>query len=101
MSSLGTALPHRFAKQPVGSGRVRRREVTGRTVFVCLVAFFGIVAGVNAVMIRFAVSTFGGVETTSAYQAGLAFRHETSAMKEQDELGWDVVANVARADDQS
>ena len=55
-----------------GDGRPPR-EVTGRMVLVCLVAFFAVVAGVNAVMIRAAVSTFGGVETESAYQAGLAF----------------------------
>jgi hypothetical protein len=31
-------------------------------------------------MIRAAVSTFGGVETESAYQAGLAFARETAAV---------------------
>src|SRR4051794_24048366 len=43
------------------------REVTGRMVLVGLVAFFAAVAGVNAVMIWAAVSTFGGVETESSY----------------------------------
>jgi nitrogen fixation protein FixH len=73
----------------------RPREVTGRVVFVCLVAFFVVVTGVNAVMIAAAVSTFGGVETESAYQAGLAFARETAAVAAQDALHWQVKANVS------
>jgi nitrogen fixation protein FixH len=81
-----------------GEGRPVR-VVTGGMVFISLVAFFGVVAGVNAIMIRAAVSTFGGVETSSAYQAGLAFAGETSAVRAQDELGWQVAAKVARSGD--
>jgi nitrogen fixation protein FixH len=66
------------------------REVTGWTVFVCLVAFFVIVAAVNAVMMTAAITTFGGVETGSSYQAGLAFARENAAVREQDRLGWHV-----------
>jgi nitrogen fixation protein FixH len=68
--------------------------VTGRTVLICLIAFFGVVAGVNAVMIRAATSTFGGVETESAYQAGRDFAHEVNAAHAQDALHWDVVAAI-------
>src|SRR4051794_41770775 len=64
------------------------REVTGRMVLVGLVAFFAAVAGVNAVMIWAAVSTFGGVDTESSYQAGLAFARETAAVAAQDALHW-------------
>lgn len=77
----------------------RRREVTGRAVLVCLVAFFAAVAGANAVMIGAALSTFGGVETESAYQAGLAFARETAAVAAQDALNWQVKANVSPAAD--
>ncbi len=73
------------------------KEVTGRMVFICLVAFFAVVAGVNAIMVRAAVSTFGGVETDSAYKAGLAFARETATVQAQDALHWDVRAKVARA----
>lgn len=75
----------------------RSRELTGRTVLICLVAFFAVVGGVNAVMIRAAVSTFGGVETESAYRAGLAFAKETAAAQAQDELHWDVKAALLPA----
>ena len=73
------------------------RQVTGRMVLVCLVAFFAVVAGVNAIMIRAAVSTFGGVETESAYQAGLAFAREIAAVEAQDALHWQVRAKVSAA----
>jgi nitrogen fixation protein FixH len=76
------------------SGGTRRKEVTGRTVLVCLLAFFGVVTGVNAVMIRAAISTFGGVETESSYRAGLAFPREIAAAQAQDSRHWDVRAVV-------
>jgi nitrogen fixation protein FixH len=79
-------------RNSTGSGR--SREVTGRTVLICLVAFFAVVGGVNAVMIGAAVSTFGGVETDSAYRAGLAFAKETAAAQAQDSLHWDVKATL-------
>lgn len=73
---------------------LRRRqqpfELTGRLVLVCIVSFFLVVALVNAVMIRFAVVTFGGVETESAYKAGLAFKAETAAAVVQAARGWKV-----------
>ncbi len=83
------------ASNPIGGDGRRPREVTGRLVLVCLVAFFAAVAGVNAVMIGAAVSTFGGVETESAYQAGLAFGREAAAVAAQDALHWRVEAKVS------
>lgn len=69
-------------------------EVTGRFVLFCVVGFFLSVAAVNAVMIRFAVATFGGVETESAYKAGLAFKAETAASVAQAARGWKVDVRV-------
>jgi nitrogen fixation protein FixH len=71
-------------------GGAGRRKVTGRTVFLCLVAFFVVVTAVNAVMMTAAITTFGGVETGSSYQAGLAFSRETAAVQAQERLGWQV-----------
>jgi nitrogen fixation protein FixH len=80
-------------------GRTVRRppQVTGGMVLACLVAFFAVVTGVNAVMIAAALSTFGGVETESAYQAGLAFARETAAVAAQDALHWQVRAKASVA----
>jgi nitrogen fixation protein FixH len=75
------------------------RPLTGRTVLFCLLGFFGVVVLVNAIMIRAAVSTFGGVETASSYQAGLAFARDAAAARAQDERHWQVKANVRAAAD--
>jgi nitrogen fixation protein FixH len=83
------------ANNSIRGAGCRPREVTGRTVLVCLVAFFAIVTGVNVVMICAAVSTFGGVETKNAYQAGLAFEREIAAVRAQDAMHWEVRAQVS------
>lgn len=78
-----------------GGGRHRRpREVTGRTVLFCLVAFFALVGGVNATMIIAAVSTFSGLEQANPYQAGLAFSREEAAAKAQEARHWRVAAKL-------
>lgn len=82
----------------IGSTR-RPFEVTGRFVLACFVGFFVTVAAVNAVMIRFALTTFGGVETESSYKAGLAFKAETAASQVQQALAWNVDVRIdPRAD---
>jgi nitrogen fixation protein FixH len=73
------------------------RKLTGRTVFFCMLAFFGAITAVNAVMIRLATSTFGGVETSSAYAAGLAFKQEEAAAGQQEALGWKVDGKIVSA----
>lgn len=77
------------------SGGARRpREVTGRTVFLCVVAFFGVVSLVNGIMISEAISTFGGLETESSYKAGLNFGREIAASKAQEKRHWNVTAKM-------
>lgn len=70
-------------------------EVTGRFVLFCVLGFFLSIAAVNAVMIRLAIMSFGGVETESAYKAGLAFKAETAASIAQQALGWKVDVRIA------
>ncbi|MGP0088851.1 MAG: FixH family protein [Xanthobacteraceae bacterium] len=77
----------------------RARELTGRTVLVCFLVFFGVVGAVNAVMIRAAISTFSGLETESSYQAGLAFENEVTAAHAQEALHWQVNGRVSRKAD--
>ncbi|MEA2945429.1 MAG: hypothetical protein QOI40_759, partial [Alphaproteobacteria bacterium] len=57
----------------------RRRPLTGWMVLICLLAFFGVVSLANAIMIRAAMTTFSGLETASAYQAGQNFESEAKA----------------------
>jgi len=62
------------------------------------VAFFGVVLAVNAVMIWVAFVTWPGLETTSAYQKGLAYNRTLAAAKAQQALGWRVDLDLATAD---
>src|ERR1700687_5694972 len=77
--------------------RQRPRELGGRTVLMCFLAFFGVVGAVNAVMVRAAISTFGGLETESSYKAALAFSNEVAAAHAQDALHWQGSGRVKRA----
>jgi nitrogen fixation protein FixH len=69
-------------------------RVTGRMVLIGFIAFFGVVAGVNALMTYAAISTFGGVETDSSYRAGLAFAREMATVEAQDARHWSVTAKA-------
>jgi nitrogen fixation protein FixH len=72
------------------------REVTGRTVLYCLLGFFGVVIGVNAIMVKAATSTFGGMETSSSYKAGLLFKNEVAAAERQGAQHWRVDGKLNR-----
>ena len=74
----------------------RLRELTGRHVLLGFVAFFGVVFAVNAVLVRAAISTFGGVETASSYRAGLQFEHEVAVAERQNALHWQVSGKLTR-----
>ena len=75
------------------------RPLTGRKVFLMLVAFFGVVIGVNLVMMRLAIQTLPGTEVDSAYSASLAYEKEIVAARDQDARHWKVDAHVERAED--
>jgi nitrogen fixation protein FixH len=77
-----------------GTGQRQPRELTGRMVFIYLVVFFAVVAGVNAVMIKAAISTFSGLETANPYQAGLSFANEEAAAKAQEARHWRIGARL-------
>ena len=54
------------------------------------VAFFAVVLVANGSMIVAAFSSWPGLETTSAYQRGLAYNRMLTAAEEQVELDWKV-----------
>ena len=77
-----------------GGTRRRPRELTGRTVLLCLVAFFAVVAAVNVIMMTAAVTTFSGVETKNSYQAGVTFAREEAAAEAQESRHWRVNSSL-------
>ncbi len=72
------------------------RKVTGTTVLLCFIGFFGIVATVNAIMMYAAITTFAGTETSSSYKAGLAYKQEAEAAAAQEALNWQVDGRIVR-----
>lgn len=74
----------------------KERKLTGRTVLLCLIGFFGTVGAVNFVMIRAALSTHGGSEKISSYRAGLNFKRDRDAARAQATLDWRVDIDLPR-----
>ena len=81
------------------SDRQTRPRLTGWVVLFYLLSFFGVVTGVNGVMIYEALSTMRGVDTESAYQAGRMFEQDVAMLKSQDARHWQVDAKLTPAPD--
>ena len=57
----------------------KTRELTGKHVLLWFLGFFALIFAVNGVLVKAATSTFGGVETSSSYKAGLMFKEDIAA----------------------
>ena len=79
--------------------RNKTGELTGRAVLLWLVGFFGLVFVVNAIMAKAAISTFGGVDTKSSYEAGRMFESEVARAEAQAARDWRVDAHLAPVGD--
>ena len=75
------------------------KPLTGRKVLLMLVAFFGVVFGVNFLMMKLAIDTLPGTDVDSAYSASLAYENEIAAAHDQDARNWKVDAHVQRGPD--
>lgn len=78
---------------------VSPKPLTGRKVLFMLVAFFGVVFGVNFWMAKLAIDTLPGTEVDSAYSASLGYEKEIAAARDQDARNWKVDAHVQRGVD--
>jgi nitrogen fixation protein FixH len=74
------------------------KPLTGRKVLFMLIAFFGVVIGVNLVMMRLAIQTLPGTEVDSAYSASLAYEKQIEAARDQNARNWKVDAHVERSE---
>jgi nitrogen fixation protein FixH len=73
------------------------KELTGRKVLLMLVAFFGVVMVVNFAMVKAAISTFGGVDTPSSYEAGRTFKTEEARAAAQNARDWQVDEHLSQS----
>ena len=67
------------------------REITGKHVFIGMVAAFGVIIAVNLTLAFKAVGTFPGLEVKNSYVASQSFDDRRSA---QEALGWNVGAYI-------
>lgn len=70
--------------------------ISGRTVLLSLLAFFGVVIGANVVMATLAITTMPGTEVENPYLAGIKYNGEISAAREQAARGWRMTSHVDR-----
>ncbi len=78
----------------VDDGNASGRTLSGRMVLAIVAGFFATVGTVNAVMIRYAVTSFRGQVAEHPYEAGLAFNAEIAAAREQASRHWKVDAHI-------
>ena len=77
------------------------KPLTGRKVLFVLLSFFGVVIGVNMIMMRLAMQTLPGTDVDSAYSASLAYENEIAAARDQNTRNWKVDAHIQRSADGS
>jgi nitrogen fixation protein FixH len=75
------------------------KPLTGTKVLVILVAFFGLVFGVNFTMMKLAIATLPGTDVDSPYAAGLAYEKDIAAAHDQAARKWKVDARIERTID--
>ena len=74
---------------------VEARPFSGRSFFAILVAAFVVVIAVNGVMIWYAISTWSGLVSDSAFQEGLGFDRVLAESRAEAALGWTADIGVA------
>ena len=67
-----------------------QRQLNGWHVLSMLVAFFGVVIGVNLLMAYLANSTWSGLVVANGYVASQSFDKDLAKAKAQEALGWNV-----------
>jgi nitrogen fixation protein FixH len=71
-----------------GESAAMPKPITGRHVLIGMVAFFGVVIGVNLVFAYFAVDSWTGLTAKDTYRKGLNYNETLDDAQRQAELGW-------------
>lgn len=64
------------------------REFTGGHMIAIMLAFFGVIVGVNLLMASFATQSWTGLVVKNSYVASQTFNESAEAFRRQEELGW-------------
>lgn len=71
------------------------RPLSGRSVLMMFLAFFGVIFAVNAYFVVVALRTGTGVVAVEPYRKGLAYNQRIAADERQAALGWTADVSVA------
>lgn len=77
-------MPSMNAPKPSG----KDKPFTGRHFLICILAFFGVIFGMNIVFIYFATNTWTGLYQENAYIDGLNYNRTIEAAEAQEALEW-------------
>jgi nitrogen fixation protein FixH len=83
------------ADTPTDAGE---RRLTGGKVLAMLLAFFGVVAAVNALMMTLAIGTMPGLDARNGYDPSQRYNAEIAASRAQAARGWRQDASVILSD---
>lgn len=72
------------------------KAISGKTVLVWLLGFFGVVFTANGIFLYLALGSFPGVAVESSYEAGQAYNQEIAAARAQGILNWQVSSELVR-----
>ena len=69
-------------------GTVKDKKIEGRHVLYMLLGFFGVMGGVNAIFVYFALTSFSGISVEDSYLKGLSYNEEIASSKDQASREW-------------
>jgi nitrogen fixation protein FixH len=72
------------------------RPLTGRSILLVLVLFFGAIIAVNTVFIVQSIATFRGEDQQSPYQQGIDYNNTLAKRAEQVAFGWQATLDATR-----
>jgi nitrogen fixation protein FixH len=75
------------------------KAITGKTVLVWLLGFFGAVFLANGVFIYLALGSFPGVVVESSYKAGQEYNQEIAAARAQEARHWQISSQFVPQND--
>jgi nitrogen fixation protein FixH len=90
--------PHRNTRH-LETDRCTGKRLTGRGVLLCMLAFFGVIIGVNLLLMKLAIDTMPGLEVDSSYRAGNVYNAEIAAARSQSARQWQVAGHLERGAD--
>ena len=77
------------------STRQQSQGFTGRHMLATMLAFFGVIIGVNITMAYFARSSWTGLVVENSYVASQEFNAKMAETRAQDALGWSSTITIA------